>query len=285
MLLSLLGAAPALASSGVVLDARWHRMLRPYSYVEERRFERGWHRGADVRTVDGIVRSPIDGRVVFTGAVAARQALTLRGRIDGRTLHVTLVGLRRIAALHGARVRSGQVVGSAQVLHVGAYDPLVRHRYLPVSVSEARAGAALHPHDGTLAGGIVRRLIDAIAGRAAPRLPRTGLLDAGSSQLHTGWLGAASTGAVSAHRRAEAVAARPPVVGRAALAARQLASFGRSGTSTRTMGIRLSDVGAAHTDARAVPAHGPGARLGGDLAPLLRATVFDDGDNVLGVTM
>ena len=163
------------AEAVLELPADWYGVVRPYRYVEARRFERGWNRGADVVVPAGRVRTPVAGTVRFAGGVAGRTVVTIDAIVDGDEVVVTFTGLGERAVRTGERLRAGELVGSGRYVHIGAYDPDRRTRYLPVRASTDRSstGAAdsgarvASTRDGTLSGAIAARLEDAIVGSIA----------------------------------------------------------------------------------------------------------------------
>ena len=174
-------AAPVLE-----LSRTWYEVVEPYRYVEARRFERGWNRGADVLVPDGRVRAPLAGRVRFAGDVAGRTVVTLDAIVEGEPAVVTVTGLDAAGVRAGDVLRSGAVLGRGDRVHVGAYDPDRRSRYLPVrAAGESVAGAAADvgdratvADDGSLvADAVADRLYAAITGFATPaaRMPRADL--------------------------------------------------------------------------------------------------------------
>lgn len=155
------------AGSRVELRSDWYSIVEPYRYVEARRFERGWNRGADVTAVDGVVRSPVDGVVRFRGWVAGRLVVTVATKLDGRDIVLTVTGLDSSAAQVGVQVGAGDVLGAGTSMQVGAYDATRRSRYVPVvSTGNGGGGGAQLTGDDTLSGRITDRLRTAIEGRA-----------------------------------------------------------------------------------------------------------------------
>lgn len=175
-------STPSAAAAELVLDPTWFSVARPYRYVEARRFEGGWNRGADVVVSDSLVRSPVTGTVRFAGLVAGRRVVTVATRMDGEPVVVTLTGLRAIEVGEGQDVRAGAVVGRGTALHVGAYDASRRSRYLPVRAGGMSAAAGVMPSRvgspvpvrPSLSGSIAARLRAAILGEVGASDPRPG---------------------------------------------------------------------------------------------------------------
>jgi hypothetical protein len=179
--------APASGTARPVLelDASWFDVVEPYRYDESRRYERGWNRGADARVPGaGAVRSPVDGRVRFAGAVAGRLVVTLDASVDGMPVVVTLTGLDELGVHSGARVGRGSIVGGGGRVHVGMYDPDRRSRYLPVVAApepDAAAASDGPPTAGVVvAGGVAGRLHAAILGEVGPRSIDVGAVSSGA---------------------------------------------------------------------------------------------------------
>lgn len=167
-------AAPSLA-----LRADWYRIVDPYRYVEARRYEGGWNRGADVQAVGGVVRAPVSGRVRFVGEVAGRGIVTVDARLGGMPVVLTFTDVRDAPLHRGDTVRVGDVLGAASRLHVGAYDQARRTRYLPVVGAAATAGGAgprrsraasaparVTPRPSPVADAVAGRLLAAVDGTA-----------------------------------------------------------------------------------------------------------------------
>lgn len=204
VVLALIVVAPAAAAQEarrLELDPRWLRIIEPWRYEEARRFEPGWNRGADVRAPGDVVRAPVAGRVRFVGRVAGRLVLTIDATIAGAPVVVTMTGLDRVVAARGEPVDAGVVVARGGTVHVGAYDPQRRTRYLPVVARRDGPPASGHHGAGArIAGTVVRRLADAIDGTASSRadlaeLPRADHASAGGGAR--GSRGAASPAAAA----------------------------------------------------------------------------------------
>lgn len=168
-LVAVLAVAPAAVAGEaprLELDPSLLRIVEPWRYEEARRFEAGWNRGADVHAAGALVRSPVAGRVRFVGRVAGRVVLTLDATISGAPAVVTMTGVDRVVVARGERVAAGTVVARGRALHVGAYDPARRTRYLPVV---ARRGTAMgdvggHAAADRIGDELARRLAEAIVG-------------------------------------------------------------------------------------------------------------------------
>jgi hypothetical protein len=165
VLLALPVSSSAAAEPTLTLGGEWFQIVEPYRYVEARRFERGWNRGADVRVVDGRVRSPVAGTVRFAGTVVGRQVVTVATSIDGLATMLTITGLEHVSVRAGDRVDVGDAVGGGNFVHVGVYDRARRSHYLPV------LGQRLAPargSDDSISAAVARRLLDSIDGTARP---------------------------------------------------------------------------------------------------------------------
>ncbi|MEO6867437.1 MAG: hypothetical protein ABI200_05400 [Gaiellales bacterium] len=241
----------------LLLPASWYEVVEPYRYVEARRFERGWTRGAGVRTRGGAVRSPVTGRVRFSGHVAGRRVTTIESMLGRQRVVVTFTGADTIALAQGQQVRAGQLVGTGDRVHIGAYDPARRSRYLPVRVRSAAgivadpspptapsAAAPLPQDHSPLAERISERLLDAINGTAT----FADLPGSGHGRPMSGFAPAPRTSPVSAGARADRLV-RP--------------SRGRG--ATPWLGRALTQLRAQHHAANAEPrrkaAHATGGAL------------------------
>jgi hypothetical protein len=183
-------ASSARAAPVLRLPRAWFDIVEPYAYVEARRFEPGWNRGADVVARGGEVRAPTAGRVRFAGSVAGRTVVTIDATIDGTPVVVTVTGLDSRAVRTGDALRAGDVVGSGRYVHVGAYDPDRRSRYHPVRAAGEPVGAsAAAAHDraseSPVADHVADRLHAAILGTAAAHVPSLRTLATGRASRLT----------------------------------------------------------------------------------------------------
>lgn len=188
VLVMVLAVAPHVAAQPrLELDPRLLRIVEPWRYDEERRFERGWNRGADVVAAGGVVRAPVSGRVRFVGRVAGRLVATLDARLGGAPAVVTLTGLDEVRVAKGAIVSRGEVVGRAGEFHVGAYDPHRRSRYLPVVARQGASGREGDEVVGVRLGdALADRLAEAVAGVASTPIVETTSPPAASSSPKPG---------------------------------------------------------------------------------------------------
>ena len=169
--LAVLAGAPIaraeVRQASLQLPGSWYAITAAYRYEEADRFHRGWHRGADARAAGSRVRAVTGGVVRFAGDVAGRRVVTVLDADTG--IVVTYVGLDMVERRAGDHVRVGDELGSADSLHVGAYDAARRSHYLPVVQAmhplPRSEGSAAH---ATLSGAVVDRLEQAVRGVATP---------------------------------------------------------------------------------------------------------------------
>jgi hypothetical protein len=217
------------------LDAGRWQLVRPFRYDEQRRFERGLHRGVDVIPRGGRVVAPVAGRVAFAGRIFGSGVVTVATRIDGHPATVTFTGVRDVRLVPGQRVDGGELLGRGSLVHVGMYDQRRRTRYLPVVVDAPReppAAAATdpvptrRPAGSTLSGLVASRLAAAIAGSTSGS---GAMVAATRGRTRAPTVGSASASAASA----VAVASMPSHA-HGASAASAIASAGRATPSPGT---------------------------------------------------
>jgi hypothetical protein len=199
--LSMLVPTCALAEPTLTLDGRWYQVVDPYRYVEARRFEHGWNRGADVRVVDGRVRSPLAGTVRFAGRVGGRDVVTVATQVDGMAVVLTFTGLDGSTVRTGQRIDVAEEIGRGRSVHIGLYDQARRSHYLPVVGAPVALAA---PHDGSMSSAVARRLLDAIDGTAVP----SGAAPRAPSAVHANPPAVVGASAVAALIRRRALAPR-----------------------------------------------------------------------------
>lgn len=157
------------ATSGQLeVPAGWFELVRAFHYDPSRPYDAGQHRGVDVRARGRDVRSVTAGVVRYSGTVAGRGVVTVLTRQRGKAFVVTYTGMGGDVSV-GDVVRRGGVLGRARgVLHIGAHDPVERHRYLPVGLGASRRASPARD-DGTLVRAVTHRLDAAVAGVTLPR--------------------------------------------------------------------------------------------------------------------
>lgn len=133
-------STPAYANQ-LKIDGNDYLISNPYNYIEAKRFQAGWNRGADVIPISGVVRAATNGIVIFSGSVAGKDVITVKSTLGGKNIVVTYTGSLSIFMHEGDKVKKGETIAKASSLHIGAYTSYRRSNYIPIVASSSTSVA------------------------------------------------------------------------------------------------------------------------------------------------